>query len=366
MKAVILAGGEGTRLRPLTCNIPKPMVPILNTPFLEHMIGYLQAHRVSEVILALSYLPGSIQEHFGDGSAWGIRLTYVVEKTPLGTAGAVKNAAGHLDDTFLVFNGDTFTDIDLTSMIAFHRQRHAVASIVLTPVSDPTRYGVVEMDHQQQVQCFTEKPARDQVKSNLINAGIYVLEPDVLGLIPSDAHYMFERGLFPDLLERGQRVCGYSSSAYWVDIGTVEDYLRLHHDLLMGRAGLNVAKQATSQSAGCHVHPTAEIQGPVLMGDGCYVGSHSRLIGPVVMGPGCTIGSHAVIEGAVLWQGVSLGAGVNLRNCILASNCQVDDGGWVVDGCVLGDNVFVGQGNKLCNGTRLWPDQRLEPGAISI
>ncbi|MBE0480396.1 MAG: NDP-sugar synthase, partial [Dehalococcoidia bacterium] len=236
MKAVILVGGEGLRLRPLTCNLPKPMVPVANKPFLEHTIDNLKKHGVDEVILAMGYLPDRIRQYFGDGSTLNIRLIYSVEDTPLGTGGAVKNAERFLDDTFIVLNGDIYSDLNLTDMVRLHLRRKAKATIALTPVEDPTAYGVVEIDSTSRVKAFIEKPSRESVTSHLINAGTYVLEPELLDMIPAGVHSMVERGLFPDLVKQGAPFLGYPSDAYWIDIGTPQDYIRLHRDLLMGKA----------------------------------------------------------------------------------------------------------------------------------
>lgn len=367
MKAVILVGGEGTRLRPLTCNMPKPVVPIVNRPFLEHTIDYLRQHHIEDIILALCYLPGPIQSYFGDGSGWGVRLTYVVESSPLGTAGAVKNVASHLDDTFFVLNGDVFADLDLTAMLAHHRGEKAKISIALTPVDDPTIYGVVETATSGRVQRFVEKPSWDAVTTNMINAGTYILEPEVLEYIPARTHYMFEHGLFPLLVGRGEPVYGYPSDSYWIDIGTPEKYLELHHDLLSGRSARSLAGQTggTATEEGCHIHPTAQVGRKVIIGRNCTIARGAQVTGPSVLGQGCRIGEGAVLEGAVLWHNASLGAGVRARNCIIAANTEVGDHCSLMDNCVLGDNVVIGEGSQLGRGIRVWPGERLEPGTIS-
>ena len=208
MQAVILAGGEGLRLRPLTTNLPKPMIPMVNRPFLEHMIGYLKANGVTEIILALGYLPEKIQEYFGDGADFGIKLIYSVEERPLGTAGAVKNLAPLIQGPFLVFNGDVVTDMDLRGQVRLHTDNEAKATLFLVPVEDPTRFGVVETNRYGRVSAFTEKPAYVDVRANTINGGCYVLEPEVLDLVPDDEFHMFETGLFPALLERGDLMLG--------------------------------------------------------------------------------------------------------------------------------------------------------------
>ncbi|MFC1982332.1 sugar phosphate nucleotidyltransferase, partial [Chloroflexota bacterium] len=301
MKAVILIGGEGTRLRPLTCNIPKAIVPILNRPFMEHLLLYLKQHGVQDIILAMGFLPDPIQDRLGNGGQIGVRITYLVEETPLGTAGAVKNAESLLDGPFIVFNGDILTEINLTDMIKQHRELKPRASIALTPVDDPTIYGVVETDAASMVTHFVEKPSRDKVTTNMINAGIYILEPEVLEYIPASTRFMFEHHLFPMLLEKWESFFAYPSDAYWIDIGTPEKYLKANHDLLLEWNDKAVRIEANSQ-----IHPTARIEGPVLIGQECTIGESVQVKGPTVLGPRCQISKGAIIEGAVLWDGTQV------------------------------------------------------------
>lgn len=366
MKAVILVGGEGTRLRPLTCNLPKPMVPVVNRPFLEHTIEYLKRHRIEDIILAMGYLPGRIQEHFGDGSKLGVKLTYVVEASPLGTAGAVKNLAQHLDDKpFLVFNGDMFTDIDLTRVVSFHRRRGAVATIVLTRVDDPTRYGTVEADAKGRVRRFIEKPGWDAVTSFMINAGTYVLNPAVLDYIPDNTYFMFEQGVFQALLSEGRPVYSYPSNAYWIDLGTPEHYLQLHYDLLQGKStrfSLAAGTGTIQVGEGSVLHSSAQITGSVLIGNNCTVSSGVKLIGPCVIGSDCYLGEGAIVEGSVVWGGTRIGVGARLKNCIVAYGCLVGDRCSVSQGCVLGDKVSLGDSSSLETGVKVWPEAQVEPG----
>jgi len=356
MKAVLLVGGEGTRLRPLTYKTPKAMVPILNRPFLEHFIAHLKRHNIKDIILTLGYLPDQVQAYFGDGRDFDVRLVYVVEGAPLGTAGAVKNVAQHLDGPFFVFNGDVFTDLDLTGMLAFHREKRAVATIALTPVEDPSRYGVVETDDWGRVRAFIEKPPRHEATTNMINAGTYILEPEVLEYIPSGSHYMFELGLFPQLLARGRPVYAYPSDAYWIDIGTPENYFQVHLDLLRGKASPPLSVSADHR--GCSIHPSARLEGPVLMGEGCIIGPRVQLSGPAVLGPGCVIGEEVLIEQAILWHRVRVGAGARLSQCVVAADCSIGDRCYLSKGCILGEAVELKAGSRLEPGTMLWADKK--------
>ncbi len=327
MKAVILVGGEGTRLRPLTYYVPKPMVPLVNRPFLEHTLAYLKRHGIDRVVLTLSYLPEVIQDYFGDGSRWGIQLAYCLEDNPLGTAGAVKNAEGYLDGTFVVLNGDIFTDINLGDMIAFHRRTGARVSLALTWVDNPCAFGVVETDSDGRVRRFVEKPSPEQVTSHWINAGVYIVEPEVLRYVPRGGHCMFERELFPDLLQLGEPVYGYPISNYWLDMGTPEKYLQLNHDLLRSRVtstlGEDWAEAGTCSRRDASIHATAEIVGPVVIGGGGYIGPGAHIQGPVVIGPNCYIGEGASIEASVLWDGVTVGGGARIKRCIVASRARI-------------------------------------------
>jgi mannose-1-phosphate guanylyltransferase len=328
LTAVILVGGPGTRLRPLTDDRPKSLVPVLNRPLMEHTIAYLKSFGVEDVILTLSYLPEAIQDHFGDGRRAGVRLVYCVEKEPLGTAGAVKNAEEYIDSTFIVLNGDIFTDLDLADMLAFHRERQAAATISLSWVEDPSAYGVIETDDSQRVKRFIEKPPRAEATSHWINAGTYVLEPSVLEYIPAGRHYMFEKGLFPRILELELPVYGYPYRGYWLDMGTPEKYYSLSMDMLAARAG-NAAAAVPDDvrcGPGALIDPAAVLTGPALIDGGCRIDRGARVTGPVVIGRDCHIAAGADIEATILWDGVSVGAGARLSRCIIASGVSVPAG----------------------------------------
>ena len=356
VKAVILVGGEGTRLQPLTCNTPKAMVPILNRPFLEHLLRYLEKHGVRDIILAMGYSPDPIKSRLGDGTQFGVRITYVVEESPLGTAGAVKNTEAFLDGPFIVFNGDVLTEIDLTAMIRHHGEVKPKASIALTPVDNPTLYGVVETDARGMVQRFVEKPGWDEVTTNMINAGIYILEPEVLEHIPASTPSMFENYLFPRLLEMGEPILSYPSDAYWIDIGTPGKYLQANHDLLLRGGEQDIPIGTRSK-----IHPKAKVEGPVLVAEECIIAEGARLKGPAVLGPYCEVGKGAVVEGAILWHHSRVGEKAIVRNCIVCSHSYVEQDSQILDNCVLGDGVTVPAGSMLVKGTKVWPDGCAEP-----
>ena len=348
-EAVILVGGQGTRLQPLTCYLPKPMLPVLNHPFLEHTITYLKEYGVGNITLALNYLPEAIQGCLGDGSRLGVSLNYAVEASPLGTAGAVKNAERYLDCTFAVLNGDIFTDLDITDMLAFHRRKGAKVTIALTWVDNPSAFGVVETDSDGRVKRFTEKPSPGRIASNWINAGTYIIEPEVLGYVPQNSHYMFERGLFPLLLELNEPVYGYPFSGYWLDMGTAEKYLCLNCDLLLNKGSNHLIPGLGRESISCGkdvtIHPSARITGPVVIGSRSQIGRGASVTGPIVIGADCYLGEDVGIEEAILWDGVSIGAGGRLKQCIVGTGCRIAGGEQVAD-CVLtkGDSGLPNRG----------------------
>jgi mannose-1-phosphate guanylyltransferase len=359
MKAIILAGGLGTRLRPLTYNTPKSLVPVLNRPFLEYVLRRLKEHGVDEVILAMSHLASPIEACFGDGSRLGLKISYILEKSALGTAGAVKNVAELVSDSFFVLNGDIFSDLDFSAMLAFHHKNKARATIALTPVDNPTHYGLIEMDRRSRVTRFLEKPRPEEVTTNMINAGTYVLEPGVLDMIPRSQEYSFERQLFPSMLAGGDAVYAFPSSGYWIDIGNPEKYSQLNFDLLSGKGGqygFNHGDEIII-GRGSRIHPTAILKGPLLVGDNCTFGKEVVITGPSVIGQDCRIEDAATIYASVIWQRVTIGNGCRFISSIAASGCQLQAGS-EANRAVLGDNVTISGGYKLEPGTRV------EPGKI--
>ena len=338
IKAVILVGGPGTRLQPLTDNIPKSLVPVLNRPFMEHTFAYLKHYGIEDIILTLNYLPETIRDYFGDGSQVGVRLSYYFEEEPLGTAGAVKNAEERLDNTFVVLNGDVFSDIDLADMLAYHRTNRAAATISLKWVDDPSAFGVVETDDNGRVQRFIEKPLASEATTNWINAGIYILEPDVLKQVPSNTHYMFERGLFPHLLDSGERVFGYQFRGYWMDTGTLEYYYSLNNDLLLSKTGTplvgNLDVDKVYYDPDVDVDPSASITPPAIIGRGCRIGPGVTITGPVVIGSRCVLEEGASVDNAVIWDKVKIGVKAKLSRCIVSSGTEIAPDSDITD-CVV-------------------------------
>jgi len=362
MQALILVGGEATRLRPLTCSMPKSMVPVLNTPFLDHVIHYLIRHDVKNIVLALGHLSKPIEEYFGDGSRFGIKLTYALENKPMGTAGAVKNAEQYLESTFLVFNGDIFTDLNLTAMVDFHKERRTKITIALTPVEDPTAYGLIETGSGGRITRFLEKPSWNQVTTNMINAGTYILNKEVLNQIPAGVNHSFERQLFPQLLEAGEQLFAFPSDAYWMDIGTPEKYLKLHRDLMQGEVKGYPIVQGKVVNVGENsiISPETQIVGPAVIGNNCMIGRGVKIFGPVVLGNGTNIGEDCVLDSSIFWSNVRLGSKVTMKECLLANDCQLENN-VSAEKTVLGDHVTINRNSKLGVGTLVWPPSSSNP-----
>ena len=357
MKAILLAGGKGTRLRPLTIHTPKPIVPIFERPFLHYQLDLLkQVPEIDEVILSLNYQPRRIEEIFGDGADSGIAIRYVVEPAPLGTAGAVRYAGESLRESVVVFNGDVLTQVDLGSVIALHRERKARATIVLTPVENPSAYGLVEADERANIRRFLEKPNADEITCDTINAGIYVLEPDTFDRIPKDTPWSIERSFFPSLIDRDETFVAYVYRGYWIDIGTPEKYIQVHRDIMdakyIGHRGRQAARFAAGPATAfvspeARVEDGAMLQGPCFIDDGVVVKAGAR-IGPYsVLGRQCHVEEHAVLEHAIVWANCRISQEAIVRRSIIGRHCHIGRSAIVEDGVVLGDKSVVTDHSRL-------------------
>lgn len=360
MKAIILVGGLGTRLRPLTCSTPKSLVPVLNRPFIEHVLLWLKRYGVEEAVLTLSHLAPAIQATLGDGSHLGIRVSYVQEPSPLGTAGAIRNAGGLVDETFLVLNGDIYTELDLGAMLALHKAKGSLATIALTEVENPSAYGLVETDTGGRVTRFLEKPSPQEITTDFINAGTYVLEPRVLQRIPSGQAYSFERELFPQLLASGRPLYAYPDHTYWIDIGTPAKYMALNQSLLSGLVGSHGFPNGNEVVVmeGSHIESSAALTGPLLIDRGCRVGEAATINGPAVIGFGSQIEDGAVVERSILWQNVIIGSGARVVDSIIADNTRLG-ADCLVDSAVIGANVVINDAYRLDIGSSVQPDTML-------
>src|SRR5262245_8666034 len=356
LQAVILAGGLGTRLRPLTLRRPKPVVPLLNVPFLNYQLGFLDAHGIRDVILSVSHRPEVIRATMADQRVGGVRWRDVVETDPLGTAGGVRNAADLVAGRVIVLNGDVLTDLDLSAMLAAHEARGAAATIYLTPVENPTAYGLVELEPDGRVRRFLEKPGWDEVTTNTINAGVYILERELLELIPKGQPHSIEREFFPMLLERGVPFYGFLFAGYWLAIRTTAKALQAQQDLLTRRFRAAIQPVGHEGPQGwidptATIAPRAVIRGPVAIGPDCHVEAGATVGPGVVLGAGCRIGAGAEIETAVAWEVTEIGPGARLTGCLIGRDVSIGDHARLTAGAILGD------------GTRLAPYSRLDEGA---
>ena len=352
MKAILLAGGKGTRLRPLTINTPKPIVPILEQPFLLYQLALLKEFsEIDEVIISLNYQPDRIQEIINTGPKLGLKIRYVVEPAPLGTAGGIKFASEKIADTIIVLNGDVLTKVDFPAVVKLHRDKKAKATIVLTPVENPGAYGLVETDSENNVQRFIEKPSHEQISTNNINAGIYILEPNTFNRIPAGIPWSIERSFFPSLLEKKETFVGFSSKGYWIDIGTPDMYMKVHRDIMEGRfqfepfLGKNKKKKVIASDV--KIDNDVNIQGPCYIAKGVKIEAGVQ-IGPYsVIGPKCHIAKGARIEASIIWKNTYIGREARVSNVTLGQNCNIGDGIEIATGTVLGDNSRLPNPNHI-------------------
>lgn len=351
MKAIMLAGGKGTRLRPLTIHTPKPIVPIFERPFLHYQLDLLkQVPEIDEVVLSLNYQPRRIEEIFGDGGETGLGIRYVVEPAPLGTGGAVRYAGESLRESVVVFNGDVLTEVDLGAVIRLHRERKAKATIVLTPVENPSAYGLVETDADGNIRRFLEKPKADEITCDTINAGIYVLEPDTFDRIPKDTPWSIERSFFPSLIERGETFVAYVYRGYWIDIGTPEKYMQVHRDIMDARCHAAPFSGETGKiwiSPQARIEEGAVVEGPCYIDDGAVIKSGAR-IGPYsVIGRQCHIEEHADIERSIVWANTRVSQEALVRRSILGRQCHIGRNVTIDHDTVLGDKSVVTDYSRL-------------------
>jgi mannose-1-phosphate guanylyltransferase len=364
MQALILAGGEGTRLRPLTSTVPKPVVQLVDRPFIVFMLDWLRGPGVDDVVMSCGHMASGVRDVLGEGASLGISLRYLEEPRPLGTGGALKYAEELLDDRFLMLNGDVLTDLDVSAQLALHERTGARATLALTPVEDPSAYGLVRLAADGSVTEFVEKPSPDQIDTNNISAGVYVLEKSVLELLEPGRAASIERDVFPRLV--GVGLFGSESSGYWMDIGTPERYLQGTFDILEGSMASQVsARMGTGLSC---VEPGVENAGrivpPAIVESGCRIGDGARVGGRAVLGHGVTVGSGTTIESAVVLAGAEIGANCILRNCIVAPGVRIGDHCVIDSLSVLGEGVALGAGNHVSHGARVFPGVSLPDHAL--
>jgi mannose-1-phosphate guanylyltransferase/phosphomannomutase len=363
-----MAGGQGTRLRPLTSNQPKPMLPIVGRPMMEHVLLLLREHGYTEVVATVQFLASVVRHYFGDGSDLGLSLAYATENEPLGTAGSVRNAEHFLDDTFLVMSGDHVTDLDLAAAARFHREAGAAATVILKHAENPLEFGIVITGEHGRVERFLEKPGWGEVFSDTINTGIYVLEPEVLRYVPSGQEFDFAKDLFPLLLDKGLPLFGFVAEGYWADVGNLEAYLGVHRDILdrkvrMSPAGFEL-EQGVWLGDGAEIHPEAKVEGPAYIGDNSRVEPGATIRDHTVLGKGVVVKSGAFLHRAVVHDNAYIGTSASLRGCVLGKNADVKHGARLEEGVIVSDECYVGEGAVLSPRVKVYPFKTVEPGAL--
>lgn len=362
VKAVIMAGGKGTRLKPLTVNLPKPMVPVLNKPVMEYAVELLKKHNITDIAVTLQYLPEIIKDYFSDGTKFGVNLKYFEEAVPLGTAGSVKNAEDFLDDTFIVISGDGITDYNLAEAVEFHRRKGGIATLVMAKVANPLEYGIIMCNEENRIIRFLEKPSWGEVFSDTVNTGIYILEPEIFNYFNKDAFFDFSKDLFPLLLREGIPMHGYVVSGYWSDIGSLEQYRQTHCDILDGLIDVDIKGHKIEDGLwigrNTVLEPDVEIkEKPVFIGDNCKLGAQVNIGKYTVLGNNNEVGGMAKIEHSTLWQGNILGGGTKLNGVTIGSNTVIKSEAVLNEGCVVGDRSVVGERVVVKSDVKIWPNK---------
>jgi mannose-1-phosphate guanylyltransferase/phosphomannomutase len=365
MKAVVMAGGEGTRLRPLTSNRPKPLVPVLNKPIAQHIVEHLKRAGVTDIVVTLYYLAEEIQKYFGDGSDMGVNLIYSIEDTPLGTAGSVKKAEKYLDDdTFIIVSGDALTDLDIPKALEFHRRKKADATLVLQHVENPLEFGVVMTEDDGRIKRFLEKPSWGEVFSDTVNTGMYILEPSVFKLMEQGRSYDWSQDIFPRMLAEQQPLFGYVLDEYWTDVGSLDQYRQAQYEMLNGMTQLPIEGRIINGNIhvgeNSEIDPDAAINGPVIIGANCRIKAGARIEPETVIGDNCLIESGACLEKAILWDSVYVGRDANLTACTVCHHCTIKDGVQIQEGAVVGDRCHIEAGATIRTMIKLWPDKVIE------
>lgn len=361
-----MAGGFGTRLRPLTNNLPKPMVPVCNAPMMEHIVHLLKKHSITDIVSLLYFQPEKITSHFGNGANFGISMKYVEATADYGTAGSVKNAYEYLDERFLIISGDVLTDFDISAALAYHEQQQAKATIVLTKAENPLQFGIVMTNEEGRITRFLEKPTWGEVFSDTINTGIYILEPDVLSLIPYQKDFDFSKDLFPLMLQNDMPLYGYVADGYWQDIGNLEQYREAHRDVLAGKVQLDIKGEKHGRSivaATATVHETAKLKGVVVLGENTVVGPYAELTDTIV-GNDVRIEAGAKVHNSILWNRIAVGERTELRDDVVCNDTSIGASVVVGENVFIADNCTIGDGAELLSNIKLWPERSVESHAI--
>ncbi len=369
MRAVVMAGGEGTRLRPMTSSQPKPLLPVVNKPIMEHVLRLLKRHGYVDTVVTVQFLASLVRNYFGDGEDLGMRLHYATEETPLGTAGSVKNAEEALrDEPFLVISGDALTDIDLTDLVRYHREHEALVTVCLKRVPNPLEFGITIVGEDGRVERFLEKPTWGQVFSDTVNTGIYVMEPQVFAYVPAGEVVDWSADVFPALLEKGEKVYGYVAEGYWEDVGTQESYLRAQADVLTGKVDVHIDGFEVSPGVwvaeGAEVDPEAVLRGPLYIGDYAKVEAGAELREHTVLGSNVVVKSGAFLHRAVVHDNVYIGPHTNLRGCVIGKNSDIMRAARIEEGAVVGDDCVVEEEAILSAQVKVYPFKTIEAGAV--
>jgi mannose-1-phosphate guanylyltransferase/phosphomannomutase len=368
VKAVIMAGGEGTRLRPLTSNQPKPMLAMANRPMMEHVVRLLRQHDMTDIVVTVAFMASAIRNYFGDGSELGVRMVYATEETPLGTAGSVLNARDELDERFLVISGDVLTDLDLSAVVDFHCKNGALATLALCAVENPLEFGIVITREDGSIERFLEKPTWGQVFSDTINTGIYVLEPEIFDFIPGGRAVDFSGEVFPSVLAAGRPIFGHVIEGYWEDVGTTEAYLKAHQDILDLRVQVEIdgfpLRPGVWLGRGSEIDPSATVSGPAIIGDNCTIGPGAVLGEYSTLGANVRIADGADVRRSVINDNGYLGSGVRVAGAVVGRNCELRQGSRCEPGAVLGEGCLVGAGAEIKADVKVFPFKTVESGAI--
>jgi mannose-1-phosphate guanylyltransferase/phosphomannomutase len=369
MKAVVMAGGEGSRLRPLTIRRPKPMVPIAGKPVMEHILNLLKRHGITEVVVTVQYLASNIEDYFGNGSQWGMHITYSREDVPLGTAGSVKNAEDQLTEPFLVISGDALTDYNLTDLIAYHNQKRSLATLLLAHVHNPLEYGVIITNEDGHITQFLEKPSWGEVFSDTINTGIYVLDPKIFTYFEPNKQFDFSQELFPMMLRQGDPIYGYvAPKGYWCDVGNLSEYMRANADALQGLVDIDIPAKNIGNSIWCEegveIADGAKLYGPVYLSQDCKVKSGAIVHGPSIIGSYAIVDERAQVDRSIVWNNSYIGERAELRGAIVGSSTTIKSKAVMFEGSVIGDNSIVQDGAIIQPNVKVWPDKEIEAGAV--
>ncbi|GMB07623.1 sugar phosphate nucleotidyltransferase [Thermolongibacillus altinsuensis] len=367
MKAVIMAGGRGTRLRPLTCHVPKPMVPVMNKPVMEYSIEWLKKFGITEIAVTVQYLSDKIQHYFGDGSRFGVHLYYFEETTPLGTAGSVKHAQSFLDDTFVVISADTITDFNLAEAIHFHFSKKSIATILMHHEAYPLSYGGIITDQNGKIQRFVEKPKWNEVYSDTVNTGIYIFEQKIFEYMEEAIHYDFGQHLFPTLIESGENLYGFLGNGYWSDIGAIEQYHQTHLDVFQGKIRIPISGKEIAPNVwvgnNVYIEEGATINGPVFIGDDVVIHKHAKIEPYTVIGPRSVIGEHASVKRSILWPNVYVDRNSELRGTIVADKVYIGKNSEILDDTAIGTQCKLNDKVKVKPSVKIWPGKLLTKGA---